>query len=110
MDRIQFLVQGSADVPYKVTFQKDGNKLSAFCSCPAGENSQYCKHRLLILENIGMGVVSDNADQVAVVSGWLPGTSVTSALEAVASAEQELDRAKILLTAAKKTLAATMRA
>ena len=110
MDRIQFLVQGSADVPYKVTFQKDGNKLSAFCTCPAGENGQYCKHRLLILENIGMGVVSDNADQVAVVSGWLPGTSVASALEAVASAEQELDRAKILLTAAKKTLAATMRA
>ena len=57
-----------------------------------------------------MGVVSDNADQVAVVSGWLLGTSVASALEAVASAEQELDRAKILLTAAKKKLAATMRA
>ncbi|SRR6266481_2007866 len=109
MDRIQFLVQGSADAPYKVTFEKDGNKLSAFCTCPAGENGQYCKHRLLILENITLGIVSENADQVAVVSGWLPGTPVASALEAVASAEQELERAKILVTAAKKKLAATMR-
>jgi uncharacterized Zn finger protein len=46
MEEICFLVQGSAEEPYKVTFRKKGNNLSAYCTCPAGENGQYCKHRI----------------------------------------------------------------
>lgn len=45
MEDICFLVQGSAEEPYKVTFKKNGSNLSAYCTCPAGENCQFCKHR-----------------------------------------------------------------
>jgi uncharacterized Zn finger protein len=110
MDTIHFLVKGSVDVPYKVTFQKDGNIFSAFCTCAAGQNGQFCKHRFSILEQITNGIVSENVDQVSVVAGWLGGTLAASALEAVNTAELELERAKTALISAKKKLATTMRA
>jgi hypothetical protein len=110
MDRIQFLVQGSADVPYEVTFQKESNDLFASCTCPAGQNGQFCKHRFRILGNIATAIVSANADQVAIVAGWLPGTPAASALDAVGSAELDLDRAKSALIGAKKRLATATRA
>jgi len=36
MEEICFLVQGSAEEPYKVTFQKKGNDLSAYCTSLRG--------------------------------------------------------------------------
>ena len=55
MERIDFLVQGSAFHPYEVKFLKRSEKnLSAYCTCPAGDNGQYCKHRFSILEGITM--------------------------------------------------------
>lgn len=45
MNQIKFLVIGSSENPYEVNFIRRGNNLSAHCTCPAGENGQYCKHR-----------------------------------------------------------------
>ncbi len=109
MDTIRFLVQGSASLPYEVTFQKQGANLAAFCSCPAGENGQYCKHRFRILEGSREGIVSGNENQVETVVSWLPGSDVESAMKAVVIAERELERAKSVVTDAKKRLAAAMR-
>jgi uncharacterized Zn finger protein len=60
MEETYFIVQGSADEPYKVTFRRKGNNLSAYCTCPAGENGQYCKHRFRILAGCDDGIVSEN--------------------------------------------------
>ncbi len=109
METIQFLVQGSADEPYEVTFQKSGNNLSAFCTCAAGQNGQYCKHRFQILEGSTEGIVSGNSEQVPTVITWLPGTDVAEALAALTAAEREFDRAKKVVTHAKKNLASAMR-
>lgn len=108
MDTLQFLVQGSAKEPYQVTFQKRGSNLSARCTCPAGENRQYCKHRFRILEGEADGIVSANADSVPVVVGWLTGTDVEVAMQAVLDAEQALEKAKASASKAKKALAAAM--
>jgi hypothetical protein len=109
METIQFLVQGSADETYEVIFQKAGNNLSAYCTCAAGQNGQYCKHRFQILEGSTAGIVSGNSEQVPSVVAWLAGTDVAEAMVALAAAEREFDRAKKVVTNAKKNLAAAMR-
>jgi len=109
MQTIKFLVQGSADEPYEVTFQKEGKNLSAFCTCAAGQNGQYCKHRFQILEGNTEGIVSGNIEQVSTIVAWLPGTDVAETITALAIAEREFDRAKKVVTNAKKNLASAMR-
>lgn len=109
MKEIEFLVQGSAPEPYRVTFIKDKNNLNAFCTCPAGDNGQYCKHRFAILAGVAKAITSKNKDQVATIRGWLPGTDLESALIELAEAERKYDVAKERLTTAKKKIAQAMR-
>jgi uncharacterized Zn finger protein len=109
MEEIHFLVQGSAQEPYKITFHKKGNNLSAFCTCPAGDNGQYCKHRINILFGLSQGIVSGNKEDVQVVMSWLPGTDVETALLAVLDAEKRCEEAKKELSTAKKLLARAFR-
>jgi hypothetical protein len=105
MEEIWFLVQGSSKEPYKVTFRKTANNLAAFCSCPAGENGQHCKHRMNILRGITSGIVSGNEAKVQAVTSWLPGTDVELALSAVLDVERKYEKAKLELSSAKKRLA-----
>ncbi len=109
MEEICFLVQGSAEEPYRVTFQKSENNLSAYCTCPAGTNGQYCKHRIRILCGITHGIVSGNEGKVQIVALWLPGTDVDVALSAVLDAEKQYEKAKLELSSAKKRLARAFR-
>jgi uncharacterized Zn finger protein len=109
METIQFLVQGSAKSPYKVTFRKTGKNLSAYCTCPAGENGQYCKHRFRILEGCTEEIVSENSEQVLHVVAWLPGSDVAAAMATLAAAESEFERVKRIVSSAKRDVAAAMR-
>lgn len=109
MEKKVFLVQGSANEPYKVTFQKNGNNLSAYCTCPAGDNGQYCKHRFNILGGMKDGVVSGNEPDVEVVTSWLTGTDVEAALNDVMDAEELFEIVKLKLSTAKKQLAKAFR-
>jgi hypothetical protein len=108
METRDFLVQGSAQDPYKVTFRRDGSNLRAYCTCPAGENGMYCKHRFNILEGSNKGIVSPNGADVQVVASWLAGTEVEAAMRAVREIEKEEARVKSLLILAKKALARAM--
>ena len=109
MKEFIFFVQGSAKEPYKVTFRKNDNNLSAFCTCPAGDNGQYCKHRFNILGGITDDIVSGNELGVEVVSSWLTGTDVETALNDVMDAEEQFEIAKLKLSATKKQLAKAFR-
>jgi SWIM zinc finger len=109
MEEISFLVQGSAEEPYRVTFRKKDNNLSAYCTCPAGQNGQYCKHRFNILRGITRGIVCGNEVKVQVVASWLSGTDVEAALRAVSDSQKQFERAKFELSAAKKRLAKSFR-
>jgi hypothetical protein len=104
-----FFVQGSAKEPYKVSFRKNDANLSAYCTCPAGENGQYCKHRFNILGGITDGIVSGNEAYVQVVASWLPGTDVEAAMNAFMDAEEKTELAKRDLSIAKKRLAEAFR-
>ena len=110
MSEIRFQVQGSADSPYDVTFVNRGKgNLSAYCTCPAGENGQYCKHRFAILNGEIKAIVSGNEHEVSLVVSWLAGSDIESALKDVAAAEFELERAKKEVSRVKKLLAEAMR-
>ncbi len=87
-----FLVQGSAEEPYKTTFKKSESNLTAHCTCPAGQVGQYCKHRFGILKGEVKGIVSGNETDVPTVQSWLPGTDVETALREVEEAEIVYDR------------------
>lgn len=110
METITFNVQGSSPEPYEVTFVlRSDRNFSAYCSCPAGENGQYCKHRFSILEGTTKGIVSGNLEQVSVVKSWLTGTDVESAISKMRHLETEAEKIKKALTAAKKEVAKAMR-
>lgn len=108
MKELRFEVKGSSPQPYEITFIKDGNSLTALCSCPAGEFGNFCKHRLAILDGNGKAIVSDNADQVATVIDWLQGTDVAAALAELRTLERAEDEPKSSLVAAKRKLARAM--
>jgi hypothetical protein len=110
MQEISFKVQGSAVEPYDVVFiKRSDSNLSAYCSCQAGENGQYCKHRFNILAGIKKGIVSDNIRDVAVVQSWLPGTDIEKAIFKMQELEIEAEKIKKELSVAKKEVAKAMR-
>jgi len=110
LNRLEFLVHGSADVPYRVTFvRRSETSLSAYCTCPAGDNGQYCKHRFAIMDGDARHVVSDNIADVAVVCGWLPGTEVASVLAELRRLELVAAKVKKDVSVLKKRLALVMR-
>ena len=101
----EFLVQGSTPIPYKVVFTKNGDNLTALCSCKAGIHGMHCKHRLNILKGDVKGIVSQNEEDVEVVVSWLSGSDVEAVLNELESAEAEYKRANTKLKSVKKSLA-----
>ena len=108
MDELVFRVKGSSADEYEITFIKDGDSLTALCSCPAGQFGGSCKHRVAILDGKSDAITSDNADQVPMVTGWLVGTDVEAALSALREAEQIKGIPKDELSALKKKLGRAM--
>jgi uncharacterized Zn finger protein len=106
MEQLDFLVKGSSAEPYEITFIKDGDSLTAICTCPAGTYGNFCKHRIAIIGGDGKAITSDNADKVATVVEWLPGTDVDEALTQLRAAERE--GLKDAVATAKKKLARAM--
>jgi uncharacterized Zn finger protein len=109
MNILYFSVQGSEAAPYKITFKKTDGNFSAYCTCAAGENGMYCKHRFALLNGDITGLVGDNSNDILTVKEWLVDTDVERAMQEVLIAEQKLDAAKAQLTMAKKNLARSMR-
>lgn len=101
MERMEFLVQGSEVEPYRVTLERAGGNLNAYCNCAAGSNGQYCKHRFGILSGNPAGVVVPDIDKLRVAVDWLEGTDVESALCNLIAVEDELIAAKVMLAKAK---------
>ena len=108
MKKIKFLVQGSAEEPYEVIFKKVESNLTALCSCPAGQNGMYCKHRFRILTGSIEGIVSDNLNETELVNSWLAGSDIELAMIELTEAEKEFMKAKKKVSDCKKKLARKM--
>ncbi len=103
-----FAVQGSAAQPYQVRFQEHVGRIAASCTCPAGNFQDVCKHRIMILNGITKGIVSNNADAVAKVQSWISGTEVVAALAEMTSIESQIDQLKKQLVKVKKSIGQVM--
>jgi hypothetical protein len=79
--RLEFQVQGSAPLPYTVSFERVGDDLKTTCTCPAGQKGMYCKHRLSIIRGEFGTVVSANKDDLTLIPQLLKGSDVAAALE-----------------------------
>ncbi len=108
MEELVFQVKGSSPKPYEITFIKDGDSLTALCTCPAGQFGNSCKHRIAIIDGDASAVSSANAEQVPRIVEWLAGTDVETALTAMRQAEKDPDKTKADVADLKKTLARAM--
>ena len=108
LQQLVFLVKGSSNDPYEVTFIKDGASLTAICTCPAGTYGNFCKHRISILDGNTQAITSDNVKEAATVVDWLGGTDVEEALSEMRAAEKLADPEKKALNTAKRKLARAM--
>lgn len=79
-ERIEFLVQGSAPDPYRVSFWRVGDNVQSSCTCQAGRNGLACKHRLNLLGGDITNVVSFDHETFARLQAMLEGSDVGSAL------------------------------
>jgi uncharacterized Zn finger protein len=108
---IKFLVQGSEEEPYEVLFDKEGGRVTATCSCPAGvkgPRGQCCRHRIGILRGNTEGIVSANIEDVRIVQDWIAGSDIEIEVRKLAEGESELEQAKKKVAAAKRALAEVM--
>jgi hypothetical protein len=108
METITFLIQGSAETPYRVVFAKEEETFTARCSCPAGLKKTYCKHRTSILAGDSNGVSPDDRYQVQTVRGWLKGSKIAEAMQQVEDADELVKTAERNLAMKKRALAAAM--
>ena len=105
---MKFYVQGSAAEPYFVQISKNGTNLNATCDCPAGQNGQYCKHRVNLLKGLNTGVVGGDLDQISEIPSMIKGTDVERAMHELSTALDEEERAKKNASNKKKALSAAM--
>ena len=104
-DSIEVHLRGSTGTPYVATFVRTGNVLHTTCSCPAGEKRTHCKHRLHLLGGNLSSVTEPMTEDLAKrLFSVLQGTSVQSAIEAMAFAEDEARGSADRLKRAKKNL------
>ena len=82
-ESIEFLIQGSASEPYKVTFWRVGNNVQSSCTCQAGRNRLACKHRLNLLDGEVTSLVSSSADGISRLKQMIEGSDVGESLRAI---------------------------
>jgi hypothetical protein len=90
--QLSFRVKGSAPEPYEVTFTRSGNNLTTTCTCPAGKNGQYCKHRFGLMEGDLSALVSTNTGDIPKLHELILGTDVADAYRPVHEANNAVKK------------------
>lgn len=93
---IEILSKSSSGNPYTVRFYIEENEISAFCSCPAGQNRKLCKHVMRIINGDDSILYDSNQKKVFIKIGYhLQKTTIPFLLS-------ELNESEILLENAQK--------
>lgn len=106
--RLEFSVEGSKGDHYLVIFERNGVNLNAFCTCQAGANGQYCKHRFALMDGDSSNLLRQNLGDMERLKAMMEGTDVESAYKRFQDATKAYDAAKRKLDDAKKALAKAM--
>jgi hypothetical protein len=104
-----FKMKGSEGDIYTVVAEKVGKNLTIKCSCPAGQNSTYCHHRIELLKGDTQNMISKNIDDVSRLKAMLKGSDVEVAMKELLVVEKrEAEEPKRKVRAAKKNFAHAM--
>lgn len=106
--RLEFIVEGSRGDQYRVTDERTAENLNVFCTCKAGEDSLYCKHRFALFDGDTTNLQSGNEDYVGLLQEMLNGTDVELALNDVKRLDMAHEDARKALGSAKRALAKAM--
>jgi uncharacterized Zn finger protein len=95
----------SSDTPYTVRCYLEENKISIFCSCPAGDNRMLCKHvRKIIAGDASILYDRNKKNQLEKISNHLQETQIPLLLLEINKSEDLLEEAKRNVKKAKKNL------
>jgi len=108
VERFEFIIKGSKGDPYSVTFEIDGDVAHAFCTCQAGANGLYCKHRFSILDGEITRLLSSNTEDVLRLQTRLEATKLQAAYRDLVIAQEEHARASDRLDDARHALSRAM--
>lgn len=109
MQSLEFLVKGSTGNEYKVRFERVGENINGYCSCPAGENGMYCKHRFSLMDGVVDDLISENTNDVERLKELMAGTDVEKVYIEVLAVQAEYNQLDARLKALKRALAQSMR-
>lgn len=107
-DILRFVVEGSNGDEYRVTLTRDATRANAFCICPAGENGQYCKHRIALLDGDISSLLSDNSADVESLKTFIRGSDLEEAHHAMCVDTKAYNTAKSHFDKAKRALTKSM--
>lgn len=96
--KLTFKVQGSAPEPYVLEFWREGDNLSSSCTCPAGENGMYCKHRLNLIAGDISSLVSKNKNDADILKKMVQGTDVENAINLTRRSEESIEKLKTIFS------------
>jgi len=104
-NRIEILAKSSSGDSYTIRFYLEENEISAFCSCPAGDNRKLCKHVMRIITGDDSILYDSNQQEVFTkIGSHLQRTSIPSLLSESNESEILLEEAKKNAKKAKKAL------
>ena len=75
-DGLSFTVRGSTGNTYFVNAQKVGPEVRISCTCQAGQNGLWCKHRTALLDGVVSDLLSNNVSDVVSLSRMAAGLVV----------------------------------
>lgn len=103
--RFDFAVMGSQGDEYRVAFEVREGGATATCTCPAGGNRVWCKHRTSLLGGDVSRLMGGEQADLAALRDALRGTDLETAHARTLQAEAAVVAAKRDLEAAKRALA-----
>lgn len=105
---LRFAVKGSTGNSYEINASRDADNFRMSCTCEAGQNKLYCKHRISLLEgDVGL-ILSGNEADINQLLRLAAGTSVEKRLRTVKELEAAKAAIETKLKAEKKALAREM--
>ena len=95
----------SSDTPYTVRCYFEENKISVFCSCPAGDNRKLCKHvKQVIAGDDSILYDKNQKNELEEISNHLQKTQIPSLLFEINKSEDLIEETKRKLAKARRNL------
>jgi len=102
---VEILAKSSSGNPYTVRFYLEENEISAYCSCPAGDNRKLCKHVIRIINGDDSILYDSNQKKVFMkIGSHLKRTTIPFLLSEFNETEIILENAQKNAKKAKKAL------